>query len=322
MIQALFYQREHENEQFGARDASRSYAIGVDGGGSKTLAVVVDAQGNERGRGIAGSANYATVGIDQAVRQIHSAVEEAARAASCSLLARLGLAGIDRPGDNEILLPHLHSVAEFILLTNDAELVLSALDDAVGIALIAGTGSIALGRDAHGIVTRTGGWGYIIGDEGSGYDIGRRCLQAVSRAVDGRGQMTALVGLLLQHWNLTDASDIIGKVYPDPGKAAIASLSALVFRAARAADEIASEIVQSAADELALAAVAVRNTLDFPGEEVSLALGGGLLLHEADFRAQVLRGIGKELSIRQVVLVEEPALSAARAAIKLARKEI
>jgi len=325
MIQALFYQRERENEQFGARDASRSYAIGVDGGGSKTLAVVVDAQGNERGRGIAGSANYATVGIDQAVRQIHSAVEEAARAASCSLplsAAWLGLAGIDRPGDNEILLPHLHSVAEFILLTNDAELVLSALDDAVGIALIAGTGSIALGRDAHGIVTRTGGWGYIIGDEGSGYDIGRRCLQAVSRAVDGRGQMTALVGLLLQHWNLTDASDIIGKVYPDPGKAAIASLSALVFRAARAADEIASEIVQSAADELALAAVAVRNTLDFPGEEVSLALGGGLLLHEADFRAQVLRGIGKELSIRQVVLVEEPALSAARAAIKLARREI
>jgi N-acetylglucosamine kinase-like BadF-type ATPase len=134
--------------------------------------------------------------------------------------------------------------------------------------------------------------------------------------------MTALVGLLLQHWNLTDASDIIGKVYPDPGKAAIASLSALVFRAARAADEIASEIVQSAADELALAAVAVRDTLDFPGEEVSLALGGGLLLHEADFRAQVLRGISRELSIRQVVLVEEPALSAARAAIKLASKEI
>jgi glucosamine kinase len=148
MIQALFYQRERENEQFGARDASRSYAIGVDGGGSKTLAVVVDAQGNERGRGIAGSANYATVGIDQAVRQIHSAVEEAARAASCSLplsAAWLGLAGIDRPGDNEILLPHLRSVAEFILLTNDAELVLSALDDAVGIALIAGTGSIARG---------------------------------------------------------------------------------------------------------------------------------------------------------------------------------
>ena len=62
MIRASFYQREHE--QSGARDASRSYAVGVDGGGSKTLALVVDAQGNERGRGIAGSANYAAVGIE------------------------------------------------------------------------------------------------------------------------------------------------------------------------------------------------------------------------------------------------------------------
>jgi len=320
MTQALFHQREHENDKPG-RDLSRSYAVGVDGGGSKTLAVVVDAQGNERGRGIAGSANYAAVGIEQAVRQIRSAVGEAVRTANCSLplsAAWLGLAGIDRPGDNEILLPHLRSIAELILLTNDAELVLSALDDTVGIALIAGTGSIALGRDAHGTVTRTGGWGYIMGDEGSGYTIGRRCLQAVSRAVDGRGRRTALVGLLLKHWNLTDAGDIIGQVYPDRGKAVIANLSALVFSAARAGDEIASEIVQNAANELALAAVTVRNALDLPGEEVSLALGGGLLLHEADFRAPVLRGIGKELSIRQVVLVEEPALSAARAAIKMA----
>src|SRR5215469_3278328 len=123
MIQASFYQREHE--RFGARDASRSYTIGIDGGGSKTLAVVVDAQGNERGRGIAGSANYAAVGREQAVRQIRSAVGEAVQAANCSLplsAAWLGLAGIDRPGDNEILLPYFSSIAEFIHLTNDAEL--------------------------------------------------------------------------------------------------------------------------------------------------------------------------------------------------------
>src|SRR5258708_23671473 len=157
------------------------------------------------------------------VSQIRKACEYAAHVASYSLplsAARLGLAGIARPGDNEILLPHLHSVAEFILLTNDAELVLSALDDAVGIALIAGTGSIALGCDAHGIVTRTGGWGYIIGDEGSGYDIGRRCLQAGSRAVGGRGPMTALRGRLLQHRELTNAGDPIGKVYPAPAQGA------------------------------------------------------------------------------------------------------
>jgi glucosamine kinase len=296
------------------------YVVGVDGGGTKTLAVVVDAQGNERGRGIAGSANYAAVGINQAVHHIRSAVEEAVQMAGCSLplqAAWLGLAGIDRPADYNILFPHLQSLAEVVRLTNDAELVLSALDDAVGIALIAGTGSIALVRDAHGTVARTGGWGHIIGDEGSGYDIGHQCLQAVSRAVDGRGQQTSLVELLLNHWNLNSASDIIGKVYPGGDKATIASLSTLVFTAARDGDEVAGRIVQGAANELALAAVTVRSKLDLPGEQVSIALGGGLLLHQADFRAQVLQEIGKQLSIGQAVLVEEPALSGARAAVKM-----
>jgi glucosamine kinase len=308
------------HQQYSESDTSGSYALGVDGGGSKTLAIVVDAQGYERGHGITGSANYASVGIDQAVQHIRDAVEEAVKMAGYASplhAAWLGLAGIDRPHDCDILLPHLQFLAQILRLTNDAELVLSALDDVVGIALIAGTGSIALGRDVHGIIKRAGGWGHIIGDEGSGYDIGRLCLQAVSRAVDGRGQMTALVELLLSHWNLNDANDIIGKVYHDCDKAAIASLSTLVFAAARDGDEVASSIVQSAAHELALAAVTVRNALDFPEEQVSIALGGGLLLHETDFRIQVLQSIHKHLVVEQVVLVGQPALSAARAAIKL-----
>jgi N-acetylglucosamine kinase-like BadF-type ATPase len=200
-------------------------------------------------------------------------------------------------------------------LTNDAELVLSGLPEGVGIALIAGTGSIALGRDRHGTITRAGGWGHIVGDEGSGYALGRHCLQAVSKAADGRGQMTALVEHVLSHWNLDCASDIIGRVYPDCDKATIASLSTLVFMAARDGDEVACSIVKDAAYELALAAMAVKNKLDFVGEQVALALGGGLLLHEIDFRRQTLHAIEKRLSIGEVALVEEPALSGARAAL-------
>ncbi len=180
--------------------------------------------------------------------------------------------------------------------------------------MIAGTGSIALGRDRHGTITRAGGWGHIVGDEGSGYDLGRHCLQAVSKAADGRGQMTALVEHVLSHWNLNSASDIIGRVYPDCDKATIASLSTLVFMAARGGDEVACSIVKDAARELALAAMAVKNKLDFPGEQVALALGGGLLLYEIDFRRQTLHAIEKRLSIGEVALVEEPALSGARAA--------
>ena len=296
------------------------YAVGIDGGGSKTLAVVVDASGKECGRGMAGSSNYAAIGISQAVRHIRSAVEEAVRVVGCALplqAAWLGLAGIDRPGDSDVLLPYLQSLARIVLLTNDAELVLSGLRDTVGIALIAGTGSIALGRDKHGNVARAGGWGHIIGDEGSGYDLGRHCLQAVSRAVDGRGPATILVQSLLGYWKLDSASDMIGKVYPDCDKATIASLSALVFAAARDSDEVARGIVEDAAHELALAALAVKNQLDFAGEQVALALGGGLLLHESDYRMQVLKAIRRQLSLGDVALVEEPALSGARAALHL-----
>ena len=291
------------------------FAVGVDGGGSKTLAVVVDTRGNERGRSIAGSSNHTGVGIEQAVQHIYSAVEEAARLAGCCLPlqgAWFGLAGIDRPDDYMLLLPYLQQLAQRVRLTNDAELALSGLSDGVGIALIAGTGSIALGRDAKGTDARAGGWGHIIGDEGSGYDLGRQCLQAVSRAVDGRGQATMLVELLLRHWKLDNASDIIGKIYNDSDKATVAALSTLVFAAARDGDEVARGMVVEAARELALAVVSVKNSLDFSGQRVALALGGGLLLHESDFREQVIESIREHVSIGDVALVEEPALSGAR----------
>src|SRR5258707_539223 len=129
------------------------YYAGVDGGGSKTLAVLVDAQGHERGHGMAGSANHTSVGLEQAVAHICASFEEATRTADCHLplhAAWLGIAGIDRPADYAMLFPHIRDLAAAVHLTNDAELPLSALDGTVGVALIAGTGSIALGRDQHG----------------------------------------------------------------------------------------------------------------------------------------------------------------------------
>jgi len=301
------------------------YALGVDGGGSKTLAVVVDARGQEQGRGLANSANYNAVGLEQAISNIRRAVEQAALAAGCPLPLRaawLGLAGIDHDRDCAMLSPYLQPLAATIHLTNDAELVLSALDNAIGVALIAGTGSIALGRDARGKVTRAGGWGYILGDEGSGYEIGRRSLQAAVRASDGRGPATCLLPLILTHWQLQNANDLIGKVYGDNDKALIAALSALAFDAARASDQVATGIIQQAASELALAALTVSNAIDATGESMSLAIGGGLLLHEADFRASVLNGIRQNRPIGRVVLVEDPALSAARAALSLAQSTV
>jgi N-acetylglucosamine kinase-like BadF-type ATPase len=297
-------------------DFTHSYSIGVDGGGTKTLAIIVDADGNECGRGYAGSANHTHAGIKPAVEHIRTAVEKAAHQAACTLplqAAWFGLAGIDRPADCDLLLPHLRPLAHHIRLTNDADLVLSGLPDMVGMALIAGTGSIALGRDARGVSARAGGWGHLIGDEGSGYDLGCRCLQAVAKAADGRGPATVLVELVLKQWKLNNTSDIIGKVYNDCDQATIAALSALVCSAARDNDEVASGLVEDAAHELALSLAALKKRLDFTDGSIPLALSGGLLLHEGSFREQVIRATSKHLSIGTITIVEEPALSGARA---------
>jgi glucosamine kinase len=303
---------------------SEALYVGVDGGGSKTLAIVVDARGAERGRGLAGSANYASVGLERAIEQVRLAVEHAMKAAvgpGESLRPRaawIGLAGLDRPADYEMLSPHLQPLAEQVHLTNDAELLLAALRQAVGVALIAGTGSIALGRDRHGRTARAGGWGHLLGDEGSGYEIGRLALQAAVRAADGRGPQTSLLPRILQRWELRHPEDLIGAVYHQRNIAQIAQLTTCVFAAARAGDAVARRIVRHAADELALAVQVVGARLDFPDGLIPLALGGSLLVHEAAFRSQILRRLRGHCQLGQVVVVAEPALSAARAAIETA----
>src|SRR5579885_834496 len=299
---------------------TEAYYLGVDGGGSKTLAVIVNERGEEVGRGLADGANYNTVGLEAAVQHIYTAVEQAMHAAKCRLPLRkawLGLAGIDRQADHDLLLPHLCGLAERVRLTNDGELLLAGLENAVGVVLISGTGSIALGRDADGRRARSGGWGHILGDEGSGYSIAQQALQAVVRASDGRGPQTALRERILQAWNLRDTDELIGEVYGEPEKAKIASLSSWVMLTARAGDQVAAAILQQAARELALAVHAVCQKLEFSGQEIPLALGGGLLMNEADFCTQVIQQIRYLQPVGQVVLVSQPTLTAARAAMHL-----
>ena len=169
--------------------------LGVDGGGTHTRAVLVDARGREIGRGQAAGANWASVGVAAALANIQRAVAAARAAAGVAGPARAawcGLAGVDRPADRALIAPGLRDLAATLRLTNDAELALAVLPDRAGVCLVAGTGSIAVGRAPDGRTARAGGWGHVLGDEGSGYDIGRQALLAVARAADGRGPATAL----------------------------------------------------------------------------------------------------------------------------------
>lgn len=292
--------------------------LGVDGGGSKTLAVIVDAVGRECGRGVAGSSNHEVVGLDFAITAIDCAVRQAAVAAQTELplaVAWLGLAGVDHPENVATLMPHVRSLATTVRLTNDAELVLSALPHQVGVALIAGTGSIAMGRNALEKHVRVGGWGHVLGDEGSGYTIGREGLQHAVRAADRRGPATALLDAILTHWELATPEMILARVYPSDDKTAIAALAPLVLSIARAGDPVARRIEARAARELALAAITVARILEFSPGALPLAYGGGVLAHEERLRTLIARRIERIWSVTPVV-VAEPALSAARALVE------
>lgn len=292
--------------------------LGIDGGGSKTLAVIVDAAGRERGRGVAGSSNHEVVGMERALTAIHYAAERAALAAGIALpvaSAWLGLSGVDHPGDCERFQPRVSSLARHARISNDAELALSALPQQVGVALIAGTGSIALGRDAAGRIARVGGWGHVFGDEGSGYAIGRAGLQAAARASDGRGPETVLLERILAAWELDAPESLLTRVYQSFDKTAIAALAPLVLALAAEGDEMAQRIEANAARELALAATTVARKLDFPPGPLPLACAGGVLTHHERLRGLVIAGIagGAAPWTPVPVLVDEPATSAARA---------
>lgn len=297
--------------------------LGVDGGATRTRAVVVDAAGIERGRGEARGANQSAIGPEAAADAVRDAAAAAVAAASGGALregairvAWVGLAGVDRPADRATFAPLLAPLAPTVRLSNDAALGLSALSGGVGVMLVAGTGAIALGANAKGETARASGWGWLLGDEGSGYWLGLTALRAATRAADGRGEHTELLPALLAHLHLTQPGDLIGWTYGERDNACIAALAPLVFVTARNGDATATRLVAEGTAELTRAALTVADTLGF-APHLPLALTGGLLLHEPDYRAAVLGGIAQQRQIGPVALVEDAALCAARAAILL-----
>jgi N-acetylglucosamine kinase-like BadF-type ATPase len=295
--------------------------LGIDAGGSKTRALVGRVDGQVIGSGEAGPANYQSTGqaaafeaLDLAVRR---ALEEAgARAEQVASLC-LGAAGMDRPEDFSVFQGWAAGAFPLarLRLVNDARIVLAAGTPAGwGLVIISGTGSIAYGRTAQGTTARAGGWGYLLGDEGSGYSIGLRALQAVMRAHDGRDGQTLLREAVLSEWGLTAPEALVRKVYAGLSRADIARLAGLVERCAEAGDPKASQILAWAGAELAEVASAVVKQLQFEGP-VPAALTGGVLLHGKRVREVLLEAAkGMGLLFEPVQMVEDPTLGALRLA--------
>src|SRR5437016_1006396 len=185
------------------------YFLGVDGGASKTAALVTNEQGKLLGNGTAGPSNHLRVGIETAARNIERAVNKALVAADVASReinwAYCGIAGADHPAHRQEV---VNSLDVFFprgnfTVDNDARIALTgAIGFGAGVVVIAGTGSVAFGRNDEGAEARAGGWGPAIGDEGSAYGIARLAFAAIVRAFDGRGPATRMVEMLKNEYKM------------------------------------------------------------------------------------------------------------------------
>jgi N-acetylglucosamine kinase-like BadF-type ATPase len=192
----------------------------------------------------------------------------------------LGIAGVDREDEARTVRGIMRRLGHrsHVLVVNDALIALVAgAQDAPGVVIIAGTGSIVYGRNGSGQAARAGGWGHMVGDEGSGYWIGREAVAAVMRAVDGRGPATRLTDDILAHFNVTDVSRLPRIVYDrETPRMNVAALGPIVDGAASVGDAVATRILERAIDELAIGALSVANRLEMRGDTFTFFLAGGV----------------------------------------------
>lgn len=274
--------------------AGEQVYIGVDAGGSKTELVARSSKPAEDVRLNGSGANPQRVGVEEAARRLASLVRQAvdhfSREASVAVCA--GVAGAGRMDDRNALNGRLRRElgprrVEHIRIVHDAAIALeAAFENASGVVVIAGTGSVVFARTTAGAVERVGGWGYLLGDEGSGHAIGRDGLRAVAHAIDG-GPSTRLRALLADRYDLASRDELIHRVYGESW--AVQEAAPLVIEAAAAGDAVAQDIVAEQADKLAQQVewLAARRASITP----RVALTGGLIRedHYADALSRALK---------------------------------
>jgi len=316
----------HSAGQSAASAAHLSYVLGFDGGQTGTTCLLAGSDGAILGRGVGGGLVHLARPDGQ--QRMRSALCEAVASAwqmaglppqRCAAVY-LGLTGVENGTPEAAMAEQIAGElieADIITAANDATSALAgALLGKPGVVVIAGTGAIALGGDETGRQVFSGGWGWLLGDEGSASYLGRRGVLAALRAWDGRDPPTQLLPLLREHFHLDDFYGLKRIIYGSTLEAPLfADLAPLVVKAAQEEDAVAQQIVTEAAYELALVASAVINRLSFGGDSVPVAPLGGV------FRAGdlVLRPFRRRLCrLQPLARIVAPILPAACGSVLLA----
>ncbi|MFA1821738.1 N-acetylglucosamine kinase [Virgibacillus oceani] len=284
-----------------------NYVVGIDGGGTKTKALLADETGKVIVSTVAGPSNPNVVKEKELANVFHTLF--ASLKQRCDDMAENTTslyAGISGAGNKENEKKILEILTKYFTEHTAIKVEVDAVNALYagtygkpGIVQISGTGSITYGKNSQGVVGRVGGWGYLFGDEGSGYDIGRQAVTAALKAYDGRGPETLLLNMLNAHFQLEDPQELIRSIYTSPTpKHKISPLTHIVFQAYKQNDSVAGEIINRTVRNLSLNIIVLHKKLFSSGEKVPIVLSGGIF-QEKEIIPSLLE---KELNALPLVL--------------------
>jgi N-acetylglucosamine kinase-like BadF-type ATPase len=306
--------------------------LGIDGGGTSTEAWLAQPGCHVLGRGTAGPSNAKAIGLEAARCALDTAIRRAFGAAELAVapvdVICLGLAGFDRPDDRKVLTQWAEHAGwgRRVLIVNDGDLVIAAgTAEGWGIGVIAGTGSIAVGRAKDGRTARAGGWGHLIGDEGSAYSVVLQALRLVARRADGRDARIAGHDLLTERictaFGVSNPGQIVTTIYsPEFTRTKIASLAPEILAVCAAVPETGDQLLTPAGAALAEMIGAVARTFGWTSGLVPLAIAGGFLLSANLVRQRMIDQLtqqGYQLDITSVTDPVRGALVLAEQALTL-----
>ncbi|MEN8162700.1 MAG: BadF/BadG/BcrA/BcrD ATPase family protein [Acidobacteriota bacterium] len=294
------------------------FVIGIDAGGTKTVGLLADESGKVLSKAISGSANLVVKGELEVEKVLFDVIESLEAPEPIAALC-LGIAGIGQVGAEEVIQGVLRRLGQRrrIKVVNDAVVALVAgAPDGIGIVVAAGTGSIAYGVDPEGRTARSGGWGYLLGDEGSAFWLGHYALRHAIRAADGRGQATILYDLICDKLGISEPAALVEWFYDqERSRNRVANLASLVEEAGTEGDEAAEILLDQAAKHLVKAARAVAEKLTFPDRHPIVLSGGAFKACPSLIRRLAEMLASPEVEVRP--LEAEPATGAVTMALEM-----
>lgn len=292
------------SEKKGGVNMKEGFVAGIDGGGTKTTVVCESLMGENRRKKTFGPFNMNSIGEEGFVALLRELTAFFGAEGQCRALC-IGAAGSSSPRMRTLMETCFRQAGiSKWRLAGDHEIALAgALKGRPGCVLVAGTGSICYGRNGSGETCRAGGWGHLIGDEGSGYALGRDALTAAARWYDGYGEATGLVEGLARDFQLSGRQEIISYAYGGD-KSRIAALAPLVEKEAAAGDPVAARILKKNAEALMELVKAVTGKLRIREGEVALL--GGLLTADTGLKRAFLAGMEASLSEIRCIAPKEP----------------